>query len=197
MPISLVSAEFTSSKIQPLLVDLKRLYERMDQEYLNIASGYGFICRGCTDNCCRTRFHHHTVIEFCYLLKGFDLLGKEERNAAIERADWVAGMPEKVDEPQPRQMCPLNLEGRCIVYDYRPMICRLHGIPHELQRPGCKPVLSPGCGDFDRQSRHKSYIRFDRTPLYLQLAGLEKQCREMLAFSGKIKLTVAEMIIRS
>jgi hypothetical protein len=74
------------------------------------------------------------------------------------------------------------------------MICRLHGIPHEIWRPGSAPVRSPGCGDFDRQCEHKAYVPFDRTPLYAEMVRCEQALRKALGFREKIKLTVAQMI---
>jgi hypothetical protein len=38
--------------------------------------------------------------------------------------------------------CPaLDFMGRCSVYEYRPMICRLYGVVEDLRCPfGCEPV---------------------------------------------------------
>jgi len=44
---------------------LKQIYTAMDRAYDRAADPYGFTCDGCADNCCRTRFYHHTVIEPC------------------------------------------------------------------------------------------------------------------------------------
>ncbi|MFZ5571933.1 MAG: hypothetical protein ACOZF0_16155 [Thermodesulfobacteriota bacterium] len=197
LPMScMVPDDASASRITSLLEELRMLYETMDGAYGNIAGRYGFVCRGCEDNCCRTRFHHHTAIEFHYLMNGLALLEEKERRIAGENAGKYVQSHEDGQAPSPKPLCPLNAETRCILYEYRPMICRLHGIPHELKRPGSQPVFSPGCPDFDRQVRHPAYIPFDRTPLYLQLAELEKKYRAVLKFSGKIKLTVAEMILR-
>jgi hypothetical protein len=42
------------------------------------------------------------------------------------------------------EICPLLREGRCLLYDYRPVICRTHGMPllvdeNGLQRVDCCP----------------------------------------------------------
>ncbi len=172
------------------------LYAAMDRKYTEISTAYGFICQGCADNCCRTHFYHHTNLEFFYLAQGFDSLGPEVRKAVLQRAESVVGMPDKAHRPAVDSMCPLNHDEKCILYSQRPMICRLHGTPHELRRPGAEPAYGPGCNDFDRQRRQDNYLPFDRTPFYSRLAGLEKDARVKLNLPGKIKLTVAEMIIR-
>ena len=108
-------------------------------------------------------------------------------NQEIEQVDTLG--------EQVRVMCPLNEKGLCGLYQYRPMICRLHGIPTEIKRPGGVPARGPGCGDFDRQCGHKQYILFDRTPFYMEMAGNEKEIRGRLGFTEKIKMTVARMIV--
>jgi hypothetical protein len=90
-------------------------------------------------------------------------------------------------------MCPLNLEGRCIVYAHRPMICRMHGIPHELQRPDGRRIRGPGCEAF-ACSRHDPDDFLDRTPFYRDMAALEGELRRTIRFRAKIRMTVAQMV---
>ncbi|MEZ4577213.1 MAG: hypothetical protein R2861_04100 [Desulfobacterales bacterium] len=76
-------------------------------------------------------------MNFLYLRKGFAGLGENQQKGERGRAKAVNEavlQAEKAGETS-RVMCPLNAGGRCILYSYRPMICRLHGIPHELQHP--------------------------------------------------------------
>jgi hypothetical protein len=75
------------------------------------------------------------------------------------------------------------------------MICRLHGIPHELQRPGQGMLNSPGCGTFALKCHGKKHFKFDRTPFYMQMAALEKEMKEAVGMTQKIKMTVAQMIV--
>jgi hypothetical protein len=75
------------------------------------------------------------------------------------------------------------------------MICRLHGLPHELKRPGGDPVQGPGCnfGKFDPNG----YIPFDRTLFYQEMAAIELRFRKTLNLSGRVKQTIAQMLISS
>ena len=77
------------------------------------------------------------------------------------------------------------------------MICRLHGIPHELQRPGQGILTSPGCGTFALKCPGKKRFKFDRTPFYMQMAALEKEVKQATGVTQKIKMTVAQMIVTS
>jgi Fe-S-cluster containining protein len=176
---------------------LKKIYAAMDEAYRRTAQSYGFDCDGCQDTCCRSRFYHHTAVEHAYLLEGLKTLSTEKQREVKSRAmDVVVRTSgcEAGKEPI-RLMCPLNFNAHCILYPYRPMICRLHGLPHELKKPGQKTLFGPGCQTFDHRCGHKSYIRFDRTPFYREMAGLEQEVRQKLGIEGKLRITVAEMIL--
>ena len=177
---------------------LKVIYADMDQKYQEAADYYGFYCEGCKDNCCLTRFHHHTLLEYLYIIKGYNTLGPDRQIETKNRALEVCRKTDEADEKgmAVRLMCPLNFDALCILYDYRPMICRLHGIPHELQRAGQNVMHSPGCDTFTEQNREKSYFRFDRTPFYIKMAELENKLKHAAGINQKLKMTVAQMLTR-
>ncbi len=75
------------------------------------------------------------------------------------------------------------------------MICRLHGIPHELQKAGHRVMYSPGCDAFTKQIKAKEYYKFDRTPFYIKMAELENELKKAAGITQKLKMTVAEMLI--
>jgi hypothetical protein len=178
---------------------LKQIYAAMDDAYHRAADAYGFVCDGCRDNCCRMRFYHHTLIEYLYMIEGLRTLPSEKKIEVRVRALTVAAETARADSSGAavRLMCPLNFAELCILYPYRPMICRLHGIPHELKRPGQNPVYGPGCEAFDRRCGGKGYFKFDRTPFYRDMAMLEQEVKQTLSVAGKFRMTVAEMIIKN
>ncbi|MFC1856498.1 hypothetical protein ACFL9U_00540 [Thermodesulfobacteriota bacterium] len=180
----------------PFLRRLKSLYAIMDQQYRELADSYGFVCRGCEDNCCLTRFYHHTFLEYYYLFEGYCSLATDKRSAFTERARKVCRQMEAANQNEEvmKAMCPLNEAGLCFLYAHRPMICRLHGIPHEFQKPGQRVVSGAGCEAFTHQCQEYGYIPFDRTPFYMEMAGLEKELKRVLGTTQKIKMTIAEMI---
>ncbi len=180
-----------------LAMEVMRLFSQMDQAYTQAARQSGFECRGCDDNCCRSLFYHHTLVELLYLRSGLADLPSSVQARIKERADRVR---RESDGPEhggqsARVMCPLNERGRCGLYAHRPMICRLHGIPHGLRRPDGRMTSGPGCDDYYTQCGRTEQARLDRTPLYTAMAALESRLRSRLGFSRKIKLTVAEMIL--
>ncbi len=107
-------------------------------------------CRNGCSACCRGLFDI-TLLDAFYLKRGFDLLPEVQREEIMRSArvrlqqltllnpaftepwllngipenDWEALMPEEDKTP-----CLLLSEsGACMVYDARPMTCRLNGIP--------------------------------------------------------------------
>ena len=59
--------------------------------------------------------------------------------------EWDADMPPVVQYRSLRLTCPLLIDGRCSVYDHRPMGCRLH-----IMQGSSKP-----CEDLTQRSRAK------------------------------------------
>ncbi|HSM88690.1 MAG TPA: hypothetical protein VLT56_01580, partial [Desulfobacterales bacterium] len=53
-----------------VLKRLVPLYAAMDAAYEAAAAAYRFACMGCEESCCRTRFHHHTLVEYHGLRDG-------------------------------------------------------------------------------------------------------------------------------
>jgi Fe-S-cluster containining protein len=173
---------------------LRLLYAAMDAAYEEAAAAYRFACTGCEDSCCRTRFHHHTLVEYHGLRNGFERLPAAQQAEILDRAE--AGCAEQARPgADARPLCPLNSGGRCVLYAHRPMICRLHGIPHELHRPGLPGQRNPGCGEFSRRCGHMAYHPFDRTPLYTELARLESEFQQALGVRRRFKHTIAEMLL--
>ena len=176
---------------------LRDIFAAMDPAYIRAAEHYQFQCDGCTDNCCLTRFYHHTYLEYYYLHRCFEKLDPREKDEILVKAGDVCRETARADENDMpvRLMCPLNYDNLCSLYPARPMICRMHGIPHELQKPGSKVIQGPGCSTFDDRCSHKPYYKFDRTPFYLEMAKLENEFKQTAGLDGRIKMTVADMIV--
>lgn len=134
-----------------ILAAYRRLLAEVDAWFARCQAAYPREIRcvdGCS-GCCRGLFDI-TLLDARLLRTGFDRLPATTRSAVLEKAhqrltelqqlwlgfgppyllnhlpdsDWTA-MPE--DDPTP---CPLlDAHGRCLVYEWRPMICRTHGLP--------------------------------------------------------------------
>ena len=184
-----------TSHYQAYIEKLEEIYEEMDRCYDRAAERYAFQCTGCEDSCCLTLFHHHTLVEFLYLAFGLHGLDQQALAEVNQEASRVKQYVSKAREKPIRAMCPLNQAGRCRLYAYRPMICRLHGIPHQLQQPGRKVARGSGCHVFSEHYLHLPYQPFDRTPHYLQMAELEKALRIETGYRQRLKVTVADMVL--
>lgn len=168
----------------------------MDKKYQEAADYYNFYCTGCKDNCCFTRFYHYTFLEYLYIMEGYHTLVNEKKVEVKHKALEVCRKTREADEKGApvRLMCPLNVNNLCLIYTYRPMICRLHGIPHVLKRPGQGLLYAEGCEIFTEQCQGKERFEFDRTPFYIEMAELEKKLKQAVGMTQKIKMTVAQML---
>lgn len=105
--------------------DLVELMESVDEEFTAIQARQGahMQCRaGCSD-CCRARLSI-TRVEEQFLRTGADRMPASERHELARRAK----------DPK-REMCPaLDPDGRCGLYELRPLICRSFGVPLRHRR---------------------------------------------------------------
>ncbi|MBF0099553.1 MAG: hypothetical protein HQK77_01455 [Desulfobacterales bacterium] len=187
---------YPSEITEPFLEKLQLLYQNMDDAYLSASAYYGFECTGCEKNCCYTHFYHHTHIEHAYLLLGFSSLSEDiKKNIRKNAVDSINNAEEHIlNGHAVHVLCPLNHNQKCIIYPYRPMICRLHGIQHELKISGKGTHYGPGCELFMNIAHAKPYYPFDRTPFYMQLAQLEDSFKKTLAIQHKFKMTISQML---
>ncbi len=105
--------------------------------------------KGCSA-CCRGLFDI-TLLDAYLVQVGFQRLSPEQHSEAMERAhgrlsqlqlQWPDLQPPYILNALPHQQwlempeddltpCPLlGPDGLCLIYDYRPLTCRLHGVPH-------------------------------------------------------------------
>ena len=185
---------------------LAALYDRMQREYDRAAAqAPGFTCAGCPQNCCTSFFQHHTYVEWAYLWQGLEALPGARRAGFLERArDYLdAARAAQARGEVPAAMCPLITRegedggaGRCGLYAHRLMICRLHGVPHALATPGRPPREFPGCWRYG-EAAAAAPVLLDRTPLYRELAGLERDFLGPRAGRlPRVDLTLAEMLVQ-
>ena len=188
------------SRLLPLgerRADIDAVMTEMERGYEAVADHYGFVCRGCEESCCRTVFYHHTYAEFLLLSEGLRTLAEGDLAGVYGRASEVqARLSRGEGAGPPRAMCPLNREGRCMLYAHRPMICRLHGIPHRLRRPDGQVVNGPGCHRFGALVEGEANVsrRLDRTPYYQRLAQVEGALRQGIEAPIRLNMTLAEWL---
>ncbi|HID29733.1 MAG TPA: hypothetical protein EYP19_06965 [Desulfobacterales bacterium] len=183
-----------------LFTKLSLLYSDMEGAYNRTAGKIGLSCRGCADNCCTSHFQHHTYIEWAYLWKGIRSRPEEKRREFIDRAGEYVRQSRILlcQGLRPRILCPLNDDGLCQLYEYRLMICRMHGVPNSFVRPDGKEMSFPGCLRCQELYSHLEQVPvLDRTDFYRNLASLE------MTFVGpkiktlpRVDLTLAEMLVQ-
>jgi Fe-S-cluster containining protein len=177
-------------------IDMKSLFDSMEQAYDAVGKHYGFTCEGCTDNCCTQRFYHHTLAETRYLHEGL-----RQADTALVREIYTKALEvvasyesEQQGDEVKHLMCPINFDGLCKIYEHRPMICRMHGLPHRIKKPDGSEDRAGGCGPFTDKIKKIDWT-VNRTPHYTALARIERDIRARSGFSGSYARTTAEMIV--
>jgi Fe-S-cluster containining protein len=88
---------------------------------------------GCT-MCCHTRLTV-TGIEAAVLRQAIAAMSDQARAALVDNAR------QPVDPDEPR-CAALAADGRCLVYEARPLVCRSHGVPIRTGRRSSLPVIT-------------------------------------------------------
>lgn len=186
----------------PVLRRLRELYARMDQAYQASAQAIGLSCDNCADSCCETLFRHHTYLEWTDLSQGLAALPAARQQELRESAEAYLRLHQNaLPGCTPRVPCPLCMEQggalACGLYEHRPMICRLHGVPNVLLRPGGQQTAFPGCDRAQELAKTCPPALLDRTPLLGELAKLEMDLlgRERMGRLPRVNITIAEMIL--
>lgn len=165
-----------------LLGEVDAWFKRCLEQYPELIA-----CRNGCSECCRGLFDI-TLLDAFYLRRGFDQLPEplktELAKGAVQRLkqlshvnpafvepwllngisedDWDALMPEEDETP-----CLLLAEtGGCLTYEYRPMTCRLNGIP--LIDLSGEELFDEWCtlNFIEVEPRHLADLRFGFTDLF-------------------------------
>jgi Fe-S-cluster containining protein len=138
--------------MEQVLTQLKELLAQVDGWFARSMELYPdkISCRTGCSHCCRALFDI-TLLDAYFLKLGFDRLPQETKEPVLQRCrerlrlmrlewpeldypyllnhrpddQWEELMPEEDETP----CVLLGDDGRCLVYENRPMTCRLHGIP--------------------------------------------------------------------
>ena len=190
-----------------LLVDkADQAFQEMHQKYSECIR-----CKPHCSDCCHAIFGLF-LIEAAYLKQNFDQLGKEEIKTALLRcneADRALKQLEKMlqsyrDDPnmqayamaRERIRCPLlddNLD--CILHSFRPITCRVYGIPTKIQgkarvcgRSGFKKGESYPAFDLDEVQR-ELYLLSKKL-----LAGNAEKASLLISMSKAISTPFEDLI---
>jgi hypothetical protein len=176
------------------------LYRDMEAAYDQTAHALNFSCRGCPDNCCDSYFLHHTYTEWAYLWQGLRTLGEGQLQDITAKAAANVAQSEVAlaKGERPILMCPLNKDGLCLLYPYRLMICRLHGIPATFTRPDGQQRDFPGCFRCQEHVSGQAAVEpLDRTQFFRRLVELElRLLGHRTTMPARVKLTIAQMITK-
>jgi hypothetical protein len=182
---------------ETVLPRLDDLHQRIEEAYQNIAVAVGFNCDDCDGaKCCTVDLNLHTHLEILYMKVGFNQLDPALKDEVLARAKaMIEAKRANPGGAKYRSLtCALNSGGICILYQYRPLICRLAGIPHRITRPDGKVLLSGGCSRYESRIKiEHPDTKLDRTQFYRDMANIEVELINLLGCRARSR-TVAETL---
>lgn len=122
------------------------LVERCDNIFASIKHGDLPACKPNCDDCCRVYFQLSLVEAFYVNGMFLQQTDTAERSRALIRAEGAirafkeATAALSADRKKDLSLeaakisipCPLNEDGGCLMYEHRPITCRLYGIPQKI-----------------------------------------------------------------
>lgn len=176
---------------------LRDLYALMDHAYTAAAAEVRFSCRGCDGAaCCTVDVPLYTFTEMHYLRRGFSFLDESRQRTILDRCRIMleAKSANPAGDAYRGAACVLSFDGLCGLYEYRPMICRLAGIPHFFVRPDGSTRESGGCHRYELEALplHPT-MRLDRTHFYRIMGEIEIDAVKALG-ARTAPRTIAEVL---
>lgn len=117
------------------LTEYRALVAKVDAFFARVTQRFPaeMTCHSGCSGCCHVRL---TVSEVEAEAIRLHVLGlpEEERARVSKRAPAGAS-------PGPSACAALEEDGRCAIYEARPIICRTQGVPMRVAKPGALPVL--------------------------------------------------------
>jgi hypothetical protein len=183
---------------ESLISRIAELYDKIDSAYAAAAEKIDLTCEGCDGVlCCTVDLTLHTFVEMSYLRQGFYALDPSMQSEILTKSRRMVSAKQQAPkgEDYRNAVCALNSAGACVLYQYRPMICRLAGVPHSFIRPNGSKSESGGCKKFDESIPAKnSGAILDRTEFYREMAAMEIEA--VIARGQRTKkLTIAEILV--
>jgi hypothetical protein len=146
----------------PFFADYEAALEAVDSDLARL--GPSRLCGQDHDRCCRdlVAMGLAPAVYLSHMMNAN--LSRHEREGCIQRAvaasrEWGKlksrlaeyGLNEDIDQAwrDLGMLCPLNQYGECLLFDHRPLACRLHDLPPDRAR-ALGQDLEPGLDDLSR-----------------------------------------------
>ena len=182
-----------------LIPRLEDLFRAMDSAYSGAAARVGFTCKGCDGaKCCTVDLIVHTFLEMSILCRGFETLDADTKGEVLNRCRSLVRAKEEnpTGDAYRNSVCVLNFDGHCVLYECRPMICRLAGIPHVILRPDGRTSTGEGCETYRKEIQPANPdLELDRTDFYRKMAEIETEVVRRMG-ERTVPLTIGEILFR-
>jgi hypothetical protein len=171
----------------PSLARYHELAAKVDAFFTRVLSRHGEEMRcgsGCSD-CCRARLTV-TGVEAAAIREGLEALEDEARERLGEQV--IAG--------DPSACAALQGDGRCAIYEHRPLVCRSHGLPIRLSARRALPVIDACPKNFASggpASADPDCV-LDQTTLSTLLHAVDKSHAEETGRAAGERVSLAEIL---
>lgn len=119
-------------------------------EYFDEQNEYIACSAGC-NLCCTTSYYPLSKLEYEYVRVGFDNLKKSSQR--LVKINIIKALSARILHVESGSKgnfaheCPFLIDKQCSIYNYRPIICRTHGLISTDEKNPNKKIF-PKCGEY-------------------------------------------------
>ena len=152
-------------------MDYKSFLEQLDNrlaKYFERDKDKICCCKGCS-NCCKNADFPLSFVEMNYLMKGFLALDKTTQDEVRKNIKNILHTNRKF------YTCPFLVNDLCSAYEYRPIICRVHGLAYKradgiVNLPDCANSGLNYADNFDGETVDFEPVKEDLNPISIRKA---------------------------
>lgn len=184
---------------------LEKLTKKL-AEYFENQKEY-IVCKAGCGYCCSESYYPVSELEYEYLRIGLNTLSPEEREIINQKCfqiirDRKIFLKTNPDIMQFNYICPLLTDNSCRLYEYRPMLCRSHGLvyidvenPKKYNCPYCVYYGLNYANVWDKETKIVSLEKFKQQNFKNYPAAYDTSYSSLMKYAEGIKFGDVRMLV--
>mgnify|MGYP005759253819 FL=1 len=142
--LSMNCDKIPAMELENYKIYLNLLEERVIKKHFDEQKPYICCRKGCA-HCCKNGEFPLSEIEMEYLMSGYEQLPQDKKNEIKNRIERLISQAKTNKQLRFRHACPFLIDDICCIYEFRPIICRTHGLMFFVEENGIQKNKIPDC----------------------------------------------------
>ncbi len=142
--LSMNCDKIPAMELENYKIYLTLLEERVIKKHFDEQKPYICCRKGCA-HCCKNGEFPLSEIEMEYLMSGYEKLPQDKKAEIKKKIERLISQAKTNKQLRFRHACPFLIDDICSVYEFRPIICRTHGLMFFVEENGIQKNKIPDC----------------------------------------------------